>query len=45
MTFSEYIIQERSENFYFISLEQMMKCRTTLEEWFSDLYLEYKIIY
>jgi hypothetical protein len=45
MTFSEYIILERSENFYFTSLEQMMKCRATLEEWFSDLYTEYKILY
>jgi hypothetical protein len=45
MTFSEYIIQERSEEFYFISLGQMMKCRTTLEDWFKDLYTEYKILY
>ena len=45
MTFSEYIIQERSEEFYFISLEQMIKCRTTLEDWFKDLYTEYKILY
>lgn len=45
MTFSEYIIKERSEEFYFTSLKDMLKCRTTLEKWFSDMYTEYKILY
>lgn len=45
MTFSEYIIKERSEEFYFTSLKDMLKCRTTLEEWFSDMYNEYKILH
>jgi len=45
MTFSEYIIKERSENFYFLSLIDMLKTKTTLEDWFSDLYFEYKILY
>lgn len=45
MTFSEYIIQERSKNFYYTSLQDMIKYRTTLEKWFSDLYEEYKILY
>lgn len=46
MTFSEYIIQERSKKFYFTSLQDMVRSNTnlTLEEWFSDLYTEYKII-
>ncbi len=47
MTFSEYIIKQRSELFYFESLKDMVKCNTklTLEEWFSNLYTEYKIMY
>jgi len=44
MTFSEYIIKERSEEFYFTSLQDMLKCRTTLEKWFSNMYYDYKII-
>jgi hypothetical protein len=42
-TFSEYIIQKRSKNFYFVSLGQMTRCKTTLEEWFRDMYTDYKI--
>jgi hypothetical protein len=45
MTFSEYIIQERSKEFYLISLGDIIKQKTTLEEWFSDMYLDYKILY
>ena len=45
MTFSEYVIQERGEKFYFISLGQMIRCRATLEMWFSDLYIEYETLY
>jgi len=44
-TFSEYIIGRSSENFYFNSLEQMRKCNTTLEDWFKDMYYDYKILY
>jgi len=44
MTFSEYIIQERSEEFYFVSLGQMSKFRTTIEVWFENMYLDYKIL-
>lgn len=47
LTFSEYVIQERSENFYFMSLADMVKCNSklTLEEWFSNMYLDYEILY
>ncbi len=47
MTFSEYIIKERSRFFYFESLKDMVKSNTklTLEEWFSDLYIDYEILY
>jgi len=46
MTFSEYIIQERSINFYLISLKDMCKfnANMTLEDWFSDMYYDYKIL-
>jgi hypothetical protein len=44
MTFSEYVIQERSENFYFISLEQMSRYKITIEKWFDNLYQEYLIL-
>ena len=47
MTFSEYIIQRYSRRFYQLSLADMVKCNTTLtlEEWFSDMYYDYKILY
>lgn len=45
MTFSEYIIQERGKKFYFISLNIIIKCETTLEEYFIDLYSEYELLY
>ena len=45
MTFSEYIIKERSKKFYLISLGYIIKQQTTLEEWFSDMYTDYKILY
>lgn len=45
MTFSEYIIEQRGEKFYFTSLEQMVKCKTTLEYWFKDMYYDYKILH
>ncbi len=46
MTFSKYIIQRYSREFYFGSLEDMVKSKTelTLEEWFSDMYYDYKIL-
>jgi len=37
-------IQERSEEFYFVSLGQMSKFRTTIEVWFENMYLDYKIL-
>lgn len=43
MTFSEYIIQERSKKFYNDSLEQIKKCNSTLEEWFPDMYYDWKL--
>ena len=46
MTFSEYIISERSENFYYISLSDISKLRNiTLEEWFSDMYYDWNLLY
>lgn len=45
MTFSEYIIKERSEKFYFVSLIHISKSKTTLEQWFSDMYADYKILF
>jgi len=47
MTFSEYIIQQRSLNFYFISIYDMNRlgCNMTIEEWFSDLYYDYNILF
>ena len=47
MTFVDYIIKERSRKFLSISLMDMEKSnyRGTLEEWFSDMYTEYKLFY
>ena len=45
MTFSEYIISERSEIFYWTSLEQIVKCKSTLEEWFLEMYYDWNILY
>ena len=45
MTFSEYIISERSENFYLISLGQIVKCKSTLEEWFSSMYYDWNLLH
>lgn len=46
MTFVDYIIKERSRRFLSISLMDMEKSnyKGTLEEWFSDMYTEYKIL-
>ena len=45
MTFVDYIIKERSRKFLSISLMDMEKSnyKGTLEEWFSDMYTEYKL--
>jgi len=45
MTFSEYIINERSKKYYLTSLQQIAKCNSTLEEWFSDMYYEWNLVY
>lgn len=47
MTFVDYIIKERSRRFLSISLMDMYRCnyKGTLEEWFYDMYIEYKIIF
>tara|TARA_R110000822_G_scaffold165647_2_gene306129 strand:+ start:114 stop:329 length:216 start_codon:yes stop_codon:yes gene_type:complete len=47
MTFSEYIIKERSEFFYLESLKDIIKSNSkkTLEEWFSDMYYDYKLLH
>jgi len=45
MTFSEYIISERSKNFYLISLKDIIKYNSTLEEWFSDMYYDWNILH
>lgn len=44
ITFSEYIINQRSKNFYLISLGQIIMCNMTLEEWFPEMYYEYKLL-
>lgn len=46
MTFVDYIIKERSRRFLSISLMDMGRCnyKGTLEEWFSDMYTDYKIL-
>ena len=46
MTFVDYIIKERSRRFLSISLMDMGRCnyKGTLEEWFSDMYIEYKFL-
>ena len=43
MTFVDYIIKERSRKFLSISLMDMEKSnyKGTLEEWFSDMYIDY----
>lgn len=45
ITFSQYIIEQRSKNFYLISLGDIVKFDSTLEEWFYNMYFDYKIIY
>lgn len=46
MTFVDYIIKERSRRFLSISLMDMDRSnyKGTLEEWFSNMYAEYKIL-
>ncbi len=46
MTFVDYIIKERSRKFLSISLMDMEKSNYegTLEEWFSDMYIDYVYI-
>ena len=45
-TFVDYIIKERSRKFLSISLMDMEKSnyKGTLEEWFSDMYIDYTIL-
>lgn len=43
LTFSEYVIQEKGENFYYISLNDIIRCKSTPEEWWSELHLEWNI--
>lgn len=45
MTFSEYIINQYSKNFYIISLEHIVKCNSTLEEWFSSMYYDWNLLH
>lgn len=47
MTFNNYIIKTRGFYFYHLSLIDMEKVNSklTIEEWFGDLYLEYRILY
>ena len=45
MTFSEYIISIKSKTFYTTSLGDIIKCNSTLEEWFSQEYDEYNGVY
>ena len=47
LTFEQFIIKERSVYFLHISKEYIKKFnfKCTLEEYFSDLYLEYQILY
>jgi len=45
MTFSEFIISERSEVFYWESLKQIAKCKSTLEEWFDQMYYNWNLLY
>jgi hypothetical protein len=44
-SFKEYVIEQRSEDFYHISVIDMEQSGKTLEEWFSNMYSDYKIIY
>jgi len=46
MTLVDYIIKERSRGFLSISLMDMDRCnfKGTLEEWFSDMHTEYKLL-
>ncbi len=43
MTFKDYIINQRSSYFYFLSLQDMKKINKefTLEEWFPNMYADY----
>lgn len=47
ITFLEYIIKIYSKRFVLYSLQDMAKCgyRGSIEEWLSNLYTEYKILY
>lgn len=44
MTFREYIIQEKSLNFYERSLEHLNMFNVTIEEYFPSLFIDYKIL-
>jgi hypothetical protein len=45
MTFSEYIINERSVNFYKICLGDCIRFGITIEELLSNTYTEWNILY
>lgn len=45
LTFSEYVIRERGENFYYISLKDIIRCKSTPEKWWRELHLEWNIKY
>ncbi len=45
MTFSEYIIRERSQYFYIENLKLIAACGSTLEDWFKDMYYDYKLLF
>ena len=46
MTFSEYIIKERSKNFYFMVCGDISKFKNiTIEEYLDNIYHEYCLLY
>ena len=47
ITFVQYIKMERTEYFYETTISDMIGCNTkqTIEEWLSDMYTDYKLLY
>lgn len=46
MIFSEYIIKERSENFYYMVCGDIAKHKNiTIEKYLSNMYEDYKFLY
>jgi hypothetical protein len=45
ITFKDFVIENVGAAFYYAAINQMNRCGKTEEEWFSDLYHDYQMLY